>query len=83
MIGALILDYQGKRLELAGLTNEERQFATFEERQIAERMPGSDMPSFCQGKHFKLGDTVTFKYRELSDAGIPKEARLWRKRDEE
>jgi DNA ligase-1 len=80
MIGALILDYQGKRLELAGLTNEERQFATFEERQIAEQMPGSDMPSFCQGKHFKVGDTVTFIYRELSDDGIPREARYWRKR---
>jgi hypothetical protein len=26
---------------------------------------------------------VTFKYRELSDDGIPKEARFWRRRDAE
>ncbi len=29
------------------------------------------------------GQVVTFKYRELSDDGIPKEARLWRRRDVE
>jgi hypothetical protein len=80
MIGSLILDYKGKRLELAGLTNEERAFDTFEDVRLAKEMPGQDMPSFCQGKHFKVGDTVTFKYRELSDDGIPKEARYWRQR---
>jgi len=29
---------------------------------------------------FKRGQQVTFKYRELSDDGIPKEARYWRPR---
>lgn len=29
--------------------------------------------------YFDLGDTVTFKYRELSKDGVPKEARFWRK----
>lgn len=28
---------------------------------------------------FRLGDRITFKYRELSDEGIPKDARFWRK----
>jgi hypothetical protein len=37
------------------------------------------MPEDFQGKHFKVGDVVTFKYRELSDDGIPKEARYWRR----
>ena len=41
------------------------------------------MPTFCQGKSFKVGQTVTFKYRELTDDGIPKEARYWRRRDAE
>ena len=29
---------------------------------------------------FPLGSVITFKYRELSDDGVPKEARYWRKR---
>lgn len=33
-----------------------------------ERQPG----------HFLIGDTVTYRYRELSDDGVPKEARFWR-----
>jgi DNA ligase-1 len=80
MIGALILDYKGKRLELSGLTDEERTFATVEMKAFAEEWPGADMPRWAEGRHFKIGDTVTFKYRELSDDGIPKEARYWRQR---
>ena len=83
MIGALILDYNGDRLELSGLTNEERTFADQRETDYAEDNPGEDMPDQFQGKHFKVGDVVTFKYRELSDDGIPKEARYWRQRDVE
>jgi DNA ligase-1 len=80
MIGALITEYNGKRLELAGLTNEEREFDTWAMAELAEALPGTDMPNDTQGKQFKVGDTVTFKYRELSDDGIPKDARYWRKR---
>lgn len=80
LIGALVLDYNGQRLELAGLTNEEREFEKTDHSAYAVQHPGEDMPGDFQGKHFKLGDTVTFKYRELSDDGIPKEARYWRKR---
>jgi DNA ligase-1 len=83
MIGAFITNYQGKRLEVAGLTNEERQFATNAMRDFASRHPDEDMPSDFQGKHFKVGQKVTFKYRELTDAGIPKEARYFRQREDE
>lgn len=79
MIGALICDYKGKRLELAGLTNEERQFAKPEFVEFAKTHPGHDMPDHFQGKHFKAGDVVSFKYREHSDDGIPKDARYWRR----
>jgi DNA ligase-1 len=79
-IGALILDYKGKRLELSGLTDKEREFLTEEDRHYANEHPGEDMPSDTQGRYFKLGQQVTFKYRELTDDGIPKEARYWRKR---
>lgn len=79
-IGALILDYKGKRLELSGLTDEEREFASPNDEAYAEQYPGQDMPKLAQGKHFQVGQTVTFKYRELSNDGVPKEARYWRKR---
>lgn len=78
MIGALILDYKGNRLELAGLTDDERQFADDTMSKYATICPGQDMPGGFQGKHFRVGDVVTFKYRELSDDGVPKEARYWR-----
>ncbi len=79
-IGALILDYNSKRLELSGLTDAERAFALDEDRHYANEHPGEDMPSDTQGAMFKLGQRITFKYRELSDALIPKEARFFRNR---
>jgi len=79
-IGALILNYKGKRLELSGLTDEEREFESVIAWGYATEHPGEDMPEGIQGRHFKLGQCITFKYRDLSDDGIPKEARYWRKR---
>jgi DNA ligase-1 len=82
-IGALIVDYGGKRLELSGLTDAEREFLNEYMSLAAAARPGTDMPAHFQGKSFKVGQTVTFKYRELSDDGIPKEARYWRRRHSE
>ncbi len=82
-IGALITEYHGRRLELSGLTDPEREFANIADRHYANEHPGKDMPSDAQGKHFKVGQQVTFKFRELSDEGIPKEASYMRKRDVE
>jgi len=82
-IGALITEYEGKRLELSGLTDVEREFSSGEMGVFAAANPGVDMPAYFQGRHFKKGQMVTFKYRELSDDGIPKEARFWRRRDVE
>lgn len=80
MIGALVLDFNGKRLELAGLTDEERTFA--DKRSIAYAMenPGCEMPEGTQARCFNLGDQITFTYRELTNDGVPKEARYLRKR---
>ncbi len=82
-IGALITEYDGKRLELAGLTDAEREFMDQRAVDWARENPGQDAPAWAQGKQFKKGQTVTFKYRELTDDGIPKEARYWRRRDVE
>ena len=73
MIGALIIDFNGKRLELSGMTDVERQFVG-----NPDCVPGKDMPSDTKSGHFTVGQEITFKYRELSDDGVPKEARYYR-----
>ena len=78
LIGAMVLDYKGKRLELSGFTDEERRFACEEMTKFAYNNPGDDMPAHFQGWHFSIGDTIEFRYRELSDDSIPKEARFLR-----
>ena len=82
-IGALVLNFQGKRLELSGLTDEERAFESTPQVEWATNNPGEDMPPGTQGRYFKVGDEVSFIYRELSKDGIPKEARYFRKRNEQ
>jgi hypothetical protein len=64
---------------------------TFEERRLFEvahkwaaAHPGEECRDQTSGNHrFYLGSKVTFKYRELTDDGVPKEARYWRVRIEE
>jgi hypothetical protein len=94
-MGAVILMFNGKKFELSGFTDEERElecatynngvpYATNEAvRQWAEIHQGEVCPVWIQPKHFKLGTQITFKYRELSDDGIPKEARYHRIRSQE
>jgi DNA ligase-1 len=77
-IGAVITDYNGKRLEISGFRMNEREFLNQIQSKYAWEFPGEDMPYDFSGKTFKVGDKITFKYRELSDCGIPKEARYWR-----
>lgn len=57
----------GKTFGLSGFTDEERELWA---------------PDKSQLKHFKIGETITYRYRELSSDGIPKEARYYRKRVE-
>jgi DNA ligase-1 len=80
LIGAIITNYKGKRLELGGFTDEERQFSVPMEAEYAAKYPGTVMPSTFQGKHIEVGQVVTFKYSGMTDDGIPKIARYWRNR---
>ncbi len=82
MIGALVVEYKGKRLELSGLTDEERQFTQYPMIRWAEENPGKDVPSWFEAVHFDIGQTITFKYRELSDDGVPLKASYFRKRED-
>lgn len=73
-IGALILELpSGKRLELSGMTDLEREFSP-----TGLVIPGKDV--IGESPFFKLGDIISFKYRELTLDGIPKEARYFRNR---
>lgn len=84
-MGALILNFNGKRLELSGFTDAEREMrnlsydSTLREDEGYVR-PGEQCSPAWYNSHFPIGATVTFKYRELSDDGIPKEARYHRVR---
>ena len=77
-MGALIVKYDGKEFELSGFTDEEREFGDSEHTHWAIQFPGERCPPGMMPKAFNLGDRITFLYRELSDDGIPIEARYWR-----
>ena len=64
-----------------GLTFEDREFDLPTHRAHARQHPGEEMPKAASGSLVPLGSAITFKYRELSDDGIPKEARYWRQRE--
>lgn len=82
-IGALITNCDGQRLEISGLTDEERLFSDDVSTVWAEKNPGVDMPVGTEGKHFKVGDVITILFREYTDSNLPKEARFFRRRDVE
>lgn len=87
LMGNMIVSWQGKQFELSGFTDEERwlgctgynDFNAKEAEEWAIANPDTQLPDrFCAMK-FPRGGIVTFRYRELTDSGIPKEARYWRK----
>ncbi len=86
MMGALKVRWEGKYFELSGFTDSERELTcpnpeTDYAYKWAALNPDTECPSPVWAKHFPRGTLVTFRYRELTDDGIPKEAKYWRKRD--
>jgi DNA ligase-1 len=83
MMGALILDYKGQRLELSGFTDAERQLVNVPSRKWdahiwATNHPETECPDWITSSYFPRGSAITFRYRELSNSMIPKEARYHR-----
>lgn len=84
LFGALVLDYGGRRFELSGFTDSERRMMIKDDgmwvnAEVPWEMGGRELGEEWEGVEFKRGDVVTFRYRELSDTGVPKEGRYWRK----
>lgn len=89
-MGALILRLDnGKTMELSGFTDLERElecttgFGCREATDWAVANPGGMLPDEYQARAFPRGTRVTFRYRGMSNDGIPQEARYWRKKDDE
>lgn len=88
LMGALVLKLDdGGTLELSGFTDEERQLVSRDDKDdpfiwayhhVEERCPES-----ISALYFPVGSRVTFKYRGLSNDGIPQEARYFRRREDE
>lgn len=86
LMGALVVNYNGKRLELSGFTDAERKmtFHPFPDTRTMEQFHEAALePEIFAGQKvskdfyseiFKIGTVVTFRYRELTDDGLPREA---------
>ena len=84
-----------RRLELSGFTDDERSVERVSSTppiEVSSTPPievvnegidraGKDASEHWYALHFPRGSRVTFTYRELTDDGIPKEARYWRRRE--
>lgn len=75
-LGALLVKFNNVVFELSGYTDEER---AMNNDVWCWENPGKTCIDGVESLYFPLGSTICFKYRELSDMGIPKEARYWRK----
>ncbi len=88
LMGAMIVKWNGRIFELSGFTDDER---WIKHRSVATDQsgydfgvehPGERVPEPFHNPRFPIGSLVTFKYRELTDAGVPKEARYMRPHDD-
>jgi DNA ligase-1 len=84
-MGALILQYEGKRMELSGFTEEERRLALTpgavapcEPITWAQQHPEEEVPDWIENPNFPRGTRVTFTYRGKSKDSIPQEASYFR-----
>lgn len=81
-IGALVVQWKGKKFKLSGLSDAEREFGSIDAINWAFSNPDTECPSWVNGKLFRVGQSVTFRYRELTDDGVPKSATYWRNPDD-
>ena len=82
-MGALICKINAGEFKLSGFTDEEREMEYAETgssaSQVGRLYPGEIAEDFVHNPKFPRGSQITYKYRELTDDDLPKEARFWRK----
>ena len=76
MLGSLRIKWYGIAFELSGFTDEERTLSEAG-RDWAMSNPG-DTTDNAISYNFSIGQSITFCYRELTNDGVPKEARYLR-----
>jgi DNA ligase-1 len=83
-MGSLLLDFNGKELKLSGFGDAEREMVPTGHwiRNEAYTNPGSRVSSDWHNPLYPIGSQVTLKYRELTNDGLPKEARVLRRRND-
>jgi DNA ligase-1 len=79
-MGALTVLWNGVRFDISGFTEEEREMEGPDIMQEGTRREGEIVTGLYRSKHFPIGSSVTFQYRDLTEDGKPKEARYFRKR---
>ena len=80
LIGAVLLEFNGIYFELAGSHFKQKEITLDPKGTIwAFNNEGEEVPEGFNGVYIKRGDRLTFKYRTLSNDGVPIEARYWRK----
>ena len=78
MLGALTVEWNAKRFNLSGFRDVERALATAHAITWARSNPGKAYDgSYSISSRFPLGSEVRFRYREVTDEGLPREARYW------
>lgn len=82
LMGALVLRVPAGTFKVSGFTDSERTLQYLDGRSAfhwAAEHPDMPVPVEIESPTFPRGTVVTYKYRETTDAGLPKEARYWRK----
>lgn len=88
----------GVEFDLSGFTDDERDMVVLSPGRIdndqtiwevgesaypiGRAFPGKEVQDWIENPRFPRGTRLTFRYRELSDSGIPKEARFLRKHED-
>jgi DNA ligase-1 len=80
-MGALVCVWKDVVFELSGFTEAEREWKDANIENWCSYNPGQRVPFEFNHPTFPLGSEVTFRYREVTKDGLPREARFWRRRD--
>lgn len=90
MMGAMIIQWGDIRFELSGFNEKEREMVYLEDgrrsdagksaEDLVRKLAGERLPhNMVTNRMFPLGTLISFKYSDLSNDGIPRFARYWRK----